>query len=77
MSLQTRLGKLEAACGVSDGAECNCPTLNRDIRTYMGEEDNHATADADERPPEVCERCGKPMGIIKLVLIHSRDQVRA
>jgi hypothetical protein len=34
-------------------------------------------ADSDQRPPEACERCGKPMEIIKLVLIHTREQVRA
>jgi hypothetical protein len=77
MSIDSRLTQLEKQAGISDGAECSCPTLNRDIRTYMGEEDNHATADADERPPKACDRCGKPMEIIKVVLIHSRDQVRA
>jgi len=71
------VGKLEQAAGVNGGAECNCPTLNRDIRTYMDADDNHAVADSDQRPPEVCERCGKPMEIIKVVLIHSRDHVRA
>ncbi len=76
MSIDSRLTQLERQAGVTDDAECNCPILNRDIRTYMDADDNHAVADSDQRPPEVCERCGKPMEIIKLVLIHSRDQVR-
>jgi hypothetical protein len=78
MTLNSRLKVLEQQAGVTDSAECACyRSTNREIRTYMGAENNHVAADADVRPPEVCDECGKPKGLIKLVLVHSREQVRA
>jgi hypothetical protein len=77
MNIDSRLAQLEKQANVSDGSECTCPSFNTEIRTYMGAEDNQATADADKTPPKVCDVCGKPKDVIKLVLVHSREQVKA
>jgi hypothetical protein len=76
VSLDSRLRRLERQAGVDDGQACACKIGSSDIRTYMGAGDNHAAADADKRPPEVCEVCRRPKEVIKIVVVHTREQVR-
>lgn len=73
MSIESRLTKLENQVGVSDSATCDCSSFPHEIRTYMDAEDNHAVADSDVRPPEVCEHCGRPKDLIKIVVVHGQD----
>ena len=69
MSLENRVAKLEQANGSANGM-CQCYRVGRrDLRVYDGEEDNHVAAEADTRPSEACDQCGKPMKIIKLILV--------
>ncbi len=75
MSLDSRLVKLENQIGMSDSATCDCTSFPHEIRTYMDAEDNHAVADSDQRPPEVCEHCGRPRDLIKVVVVYDREQL--
>lgn len=76
MSIESRLKQIEKGIGISDSETCDCSTFPHEIRTYMDEEDNHAAAASDERPPGVCERCKRPKDVIKLVVVHNREQAR-
>jgi hypothetical protein len=73
MSIESRLSKLENQIGTSDSATCDCSDFSHEIRTYTDAEDNHAAAQSDERPPEVCDVCGRPKDIIQIVVVHSPD----
>lgn len=74
MSVESRLAQLEKQAGISNGDVCACSSFSREVRTYMDAEDNRAEARADERPPQVCERCGKPKDVIKIVVVYGRNQ---
>jgi hypothetical protein len=77
--MENKLKALENKAGInslSGDGTCACPMFKQEIRTYMGAEDNHVTADADTRAGEVCDRCGQEKQVIKLVLVHTREQVR-
>ena len=71
-----RVERLEHVAGLGGGGElCACPTMNRDMRVYTpepGEDSGHAQADADDHPPEVCGRCGRPKQVIKFVVVYAQ-----
>lgn len=73
MSIDSRLRQLEKQASESDSDECACAVLSCDIRTYMDAEDNKAAAVADVRPPEICQRCDKPKGIIKVIVVYGQN----
>ena len=78
MALDGRIERLERALGVGDGDDdgpCKCPTMNRDIRSYMGEGNSVADARNDTRPAEVCGRCRRPKRIIQFVGCSTREDV--
>lgn len=74
MSIDSRIKNLERRAGVTPGDVCGCDSFSRDIRTYMDAVDNQAAADADERPPVVCEVCKRPKEVVKVILVHNREQ---
>jgi hypothetical protein len=79
MTIQSRVKNLEQAVGIGAGrsGECNCLTFKHEIRTYLDAEDNHLAADADDAPPKLCDVCGKPRELIKVILVYTRGEIES
>lgn len=63
-----RVGALERAAGVSTGgAWCECP--GDDVRVVVvWTDDEILAAEAADAEPVVCERCGRPVRVRRLVV---------
>ncbi len=73
MSLQTRLEKMERVLNAGDDGEvCGC-YRQRDIRVYS-DENSIQDAENDTRPAAMCELCGRPKHVVKIVVVRTREE---
>lgn len=62
MGLRERVSRLEGARGADDGEVCACIPRRYELRDSSGDDGAE-----DTRPARRCERCGRPVVIIRLV----------
>ena len=67
-SLKRRLSRLEQAAGAPAGP-CMCQPRRCDMRDYTAPNCTD-DPDTDTRPARPCDRCGRPLVILRLV--HSK-----